>query len=362
VRGQTGAVTEPSSRPHEQPPRPSRLVLVDPHHPDPEVVATAGALLAGGGLVAFPTETVYGLGAHALDVTAVRAVFAGKGRPATDPLIVHLPDAERVGDVVADWPGSAAALAQRFWPGPLTLVLPRAASVPDEITAGRDSVAVRVPAHPVTTAVLRAAGVPVAAPSANRFGRISPTTAAHVASELHGAYDLLLDGGPTPLGVESTVVDLTGPRAVLLRPGGVTLEDLREVLGQVDHTERAAAAEHLDAAAPGQFLRHYAPATPLVLVEGDTAMLAELHLALTSDGAEVRTVELPDDAADAARELYGSLRRSDAFGAELLLVRMVDPAGLGRAVNDRLFRAAHGRVVADATAATVARLRALLQA
>jgi len=341
----------------ELPPRPSELVEIDPHHPDPAIAERAGTLLASGGLVAFPTETVYGLGAHAFDVAAVRAVFAGKGRPATDPLIVHLADVERVAEVVAIWPPAAALLAERFWPGPLTMVLPRSASVPDEITAGRDSVAVRVPAHPVTTAVLRAAGVPVAAPSANRFGRISPTTAAHVASELHGAYDLLLDGGPTPLGVESTVVDLTGDRPVLLRPGGVTLEDLRLVLGEVEHTERVATEEHLDAAAPGMFLRHYAPTTPLVLVEGDAASVEQLRLALVADGAAAHVVELPEDDAAAARGLYSSLRAADGLGVDLLLTRVVDPAGLGRAVNDRLFRAAHGRVVADASAATLARLR-----
>ena len=335
--------------------------MVDPYRPDPSPIERAGRLLASGGLVVFPTETVYGLGAHAFDLTAVRAVFAGKGRPATDPLIVHVADLEAVSGVVAVWPAQAAALAEAFWPGPLTLVLEKRPEVPDEITAGRNTVAVRVPAHPVTQAVLRAAGVPVAAPSANRFGRVSPTTAEHVRSELHGAYDLLLDAGPTPLGVESTVVDLTGDVPELLRPGGVVLEDLREVIGTVRHHDRTTVAEADDAVAPGQFLRHYAPSTPLVLVEGTAALVDTLHAALASRALEAGVVALPAAPDAAARELYAALRAADAQGHGVLLAAVVEPAGLGRAVNDRLFRAAHGRVVADASPSTLERLEHLLR-
>ncbi|CAN5523427.1 L-threonylcarbamoyladenylate synthase [soil metagenome] len=340
--------------------RAGEVVRVAAERPDAAVVGRAGRLLADGGLVAFPTETVYGLGAHAFDVEAVHAVFRGKGRPATDPLIVHVADTALVTEVVSQFPPAAAELAARFWPGPLTMVLPRTAAVPDAITAGRDTVAVRVPAHPVTLAVLRAAGVPVAAPSANRFGRVSPTTADHVISELHGVYDLLLDAGPTPLGVESTVIDLTGPVPVLLRPGGVTLEQLRATLGPVDYEERAATDEADDASAPGQFLRHYAPTTPMILVDGPPGAVDDLAHALRAKQVTVGIIMSPVDPADAAHRLYGSLRNADAEGAQLLLTSTVDPAGMGRAVNDRLFRAAQGRSVTDAATATVDRILALL--
>lgn len=339
--------------------RSSEVLTVDPLDPDRSVIDRAAAALVAGGLVAFPTETVYGLGAHALDAGAVSAVFAGKGRPATDPLIVHLAAQDQVGSVVADWPDAAERLAARFWPGPLTMVLPRQSSVPDSITAGRDSVAVRVPSHPITQALLRSAQVPVAAPSANRFGRISPTTAAHVISELHGVYDLLLDGGPTPLGVESTVVDLTGEHPLLLRPGGVTLEDLVDELGDVGYHERLSTPESVDARAPGQFLRHYSPRTPLVMVDGDAVLITALLDLLADRGVCVALVELPADPDLAAHEVYGALRRGDVGSADLLLVGVLDVDGLGRAVNDRLYRAAQGRVVTDATSAVLDRLTTL---
>ena len=342
--------------------RRSEVVEVDPRDPSPDTIERAAALLVAGGLVAFPTETVYGLGAYAFDPAAVHAVFAGKGRPPTDPLIVHLSHTDLVASVVSDWPERAARLAERFWPGPLTMVLPRSVDVPDSITAGRDTVAVRVPSHPVTHALLHAAQGPVAAPSANRFGRISPTTAAHVISELHGAYDLLLDGGPTPLGVESTVVDLSGDVAAMLRPGGVTLEDLIDELGRVDHVERRAGDESVDAAAPGQFLRHYSPRTPLVMVEGPHTLAGQLSEALEDRGTRAQVVELSEDPDRAAHELYSALRRCDAGSADLLLVGVVAPHGLGRAVNDRLYRAAHGRVVLDASTGTLARLAAFAAA
>src|SRR5262245_52423466 len=185
------------------------VLVVSPESPEAQAIARAAVVLRAGGLVAFPTETVYGLGANALDATAVRRIFTAKGRPANNPLIVHVAGAAHVGRVAAAWPALAARLAERFWPGPLTLILPRSAAVPDEVTAGGPTVAVRVPAHPVARALLEAAGVPVAAPSANRSTQLSPTTAAHVLRGLNGRIDLLLDGGPTAGGLESTVLDLT---------------------------------------------------------------------------------------------------------------------------------------------------------
>ncbi len=340
-------------------PRRSEVVRVDPTEPDDAVLRHAGQVLRDGGLVAFPTETVYGLGAHARDRAALRAVFEGKGRPSTDPLIVHVPSAEAARGVVTEWSPVAERLAAAFWPGPLTMVLPRAEDVPAEVAAGRPTVAVRVPAHPVALGLLSAAGVPVAAPSANRFGRVSPTTARHVVDELDGVYDLLLDGGPTTLGVESTVVDLTGDLPEMLRPGGVTLEDLVAELGEVRHVGRAVTAPEQAASAPGGLLRHYSPSTPLVLVEGGRRLPDQLEHALRERGVDAVVLALPTDAERAARSLYAALREADAAAVALLLAPAFEPAGLGRAVNDRLYRAAHGRVVLDAMPATLDRLVAI---
>ncbi|HWQ14189.1 MAG TPA: L-threonylcarbamoyladenylate synthase, partial [Roseiflexaceae bacterium] len=205
----------------------TRIHSVDPLHPDPSVIDEAAGVIRAGGLVAFPTETVYGLGANALDAAAVGRVFAAKGRPASDPLIVHLRAADQLAQVAVDIPPEAVELARRLWPGPLTLVLRRHLRVPPEVTAGRDTVAVRVPAHPVALALIAAAGVPVVAPSANLFSRPSPTTAQHVLEDLRGRVDLVLDAGPAAIGIESTVVDLTSDPPALLRPGGVPAEELR---------------------------------------------------------------------------------------------------------------------------------------
>jgi L-threonylcarbamoyladenylate synthase len=342
-------------------------VAVDPVRPDPDTIADAARALDDGGLVAFPTETVYGLGASVRRPEAVARIFAAKGRPATDPLIVHVADLAAATGVVSAVPAPARALADAFWPGPLTIVLPRGPLVGDGITAGGASVGVRVPAHPVALALLAAAADPVAAPSANRFGRISPTTADHVVAELGDRMDpvrdRILDGGPTPLGIESTVVDLTdtarsGARPRVLRHGGVPWEDLVAVIGPVDQVEREVADEADPASAPGRFLRHYAPATPLVLVEGDDLVVAELVDRLAARGVRVHAVLLPRDPVDAARRLYADLRAADASGAQALLVTPVPPHGLGRAVNDRLFRAAHGRVVTSADDRDVDRVAA----
>ena len=207
----------------------TEVIRVDPASPDEDSIARAATYIRNGQLVAFPTETVYGLGAHALDREAVRRIFAAKGRPSTDPLIVHVPSFDAVAPLTRNVPPLASVLARHFWPGPLTMVLPKSALVPDEVTAGLDTVAVRVPAHPVARALILAAGVPVAAPSANLFSRPSPTSAAHVLDDLDGRIDAIIDGGTTTLGVESTVIDLSGPVPTVLRPGAITLAALREV-------------------------------------------------------------------------------------------------------------------------------------
>ena len=227
--------------------RVTEVIRVDPASPDEDSIARAAAYIRNGRLVAFPTETVYGLGAHALDRDAVRRIFAAKGRPSTDPLIVHVPSFDALAPLTRNLPPLAAVLARRFWPGPLTMVLPKSALVPDEVTAGLDTVAVRVPAHPVARALILAAGVPVAAPSANLFSRPSPTSAAHVLDNLDGRIDAIIDGGTTTLGVESTVIDLSGPMPTVLRPGAITLAALarsHRVWLAGDHSAASATPPH----------------------------------------------------------------------------------------------------------------------
>lgn len=357
--GEMSARSEGFSNPSADQSRLAEYRQVSTESPEPDVIRYAAELLDSGALVAFPTETVYGLGARASNPKAISDVFLAKGRPLTDPLILHVARVEQVHELVSNFPEAAAELAARFWPGPLTLVLPRHPDVLDLITASQPTVAVRIPSHPVAQALLIETGFAVAAPSANRFGRISPSSAAHVVSELAGQYDLLLDGGPTTLGVESTVVDLSGPVPKLLRPGGVTLEELNLVLSEITYVDRVVAAETTNANAPGQFLRHYSPLTPLVLVEGEEPLTQQLVQALGDKGVTALSVEIPQDQIEAARNLYQLLREADATDAKLLLVRPTQSAGIGRAVNDRLFRAAQGRSLKDCSEESVRRALAI---
>lgn len=335
--------------------------------PDPAGITAAASLLRAGGLVAFPTETVYGLGGDALSAAAVAGIFAAKGRPAEDPLIVHLADISWLPRVAASPPAEALRLAEALWPGPLTMVLPRGPAVPHAVTAGRETVAVRVPAHPVALALILAAGAPIAAPSANRFGHTSPTTAAHVLADLDGRIDAVVDGGPTPIGVESTVLDLTTSTPTLLRPGGVSLERLRDLLGAVDLGARAPQGAGM--ASPGLLERHYAPRSPMVLVVGAAADArawlraragAELAAgrrvgllvpdedarALADLGADVAPLGPAADLDGVARRLYAALRALDERRPDLILARDLGESGLARAISDRLTRAASGNVVA----------------
>ena len=343
------------------------VIRVDPDRPDATAMARAADCLRRGGLVAFPTETVYGLGVHALDPEAVRRLFAAKGRPANDPLIVHVDSLDRVHDLVLHVPETAVALAARFWPGPLTLVLPRSSRVPDEVTAGLNTVAVRVPAHPVARALLTAAAVPVAAPSANLFSRPSPTRASHVLDDLNGRIDLVIDGGPTNVGVESTVLDLSGDVPTILRPGAISLEMLQMILPRV---ERRASTEHGRSAmpSPGMLDRHYSPRAPLTLYEGDAratvARLVRDACAATAAGARVGIMAAEEDRealadlapagarvtiaylgsehdlATVAARLYTVMRELDSAGVDRILVRAFPGEdGLASAIQDRLRRA-----------------------
>lgn len=332
----------------------------------PEALEHAAQLLRAGRLVAFPTETVYGLGARGLDPDAVERIFIAKGRPHSDPVILHVADATWVRELVRETPPLLATLAEAFWPGPLTVVLPRSARVPDLVTAGMDSVAVRVPAHPVALELIRRVGEPIAAPSANLFGRTSPTVAHHVLQDLAGRIDAVLDGGSTTVGVESTVLDLCGEQPAILRPGGITREALEAVLGCAVYLRGAAAGD--DTApqrSPGLLTRHYSPRAEVLLYDGpDAAVYSAVRrvaresdprttaLLLFSEDLEPlrdlagERVDLGSraDPAQAAHALYAAFRDLDARGIRRILVRTAPPAGLGAALNDRLTRAASGRV------------------
>jgi L-threonylcarbamoyladenylate synthase len=328
------------------------------------VLERAATILRAGGLVALPTETVYGLGANALDSTAVTRIFAAKSRPAWDPVIVHIADLAMLDALVESIPEPARRLMAAFWPGPLTLLLPRTRAVPDAVTAGRPLVGIRMPSHPVAIELIRRAGVPVAAPSANRFGHISPTTAEHVLHDLDGRIDAVVDAGPTLHGVESTVIDPARCPMPIYRPGGITAEQIREVAGPVEpyrgHEDlRDAPIEALPS--PGVGLRHYAPRARLILIEApENELSACLADAASAESGERVGVLLPagiDAPAKAttakiyawgrwgvpetlARALYAGLRALDAAECSVILCPLPPPEGLGAAIRDRLRKAA----------------------
>ncbi|HNT74772.1 MAG TPA: L-threonylcarbamoyladenylate synthase [Anaerolineae bacterium] len=347
--------------------RETRVFQVDPQHPDPAPIRYAATVLQAGGLVAFPTETVYGLGANALDARAVAGIFAAKERPFYDPLIVHLADVTGLAQVTQSLPPLALELAAHFWPGPLTLVLPKAPQVPTEITADSATMTVRVPAHPVALALIAAAQTPIAAPSANRFGRISPTHAQHVFTDLAGRIDVILDGGPTRVGVESTVLSLLTSPPTILRPGGISREALAQFLG-VAPLLAASASVSTALPSPGTTLQHYAPRARVFLYCGPRpVMLAAMHaeaVRLTAPGvrvglltaiedvpalADLSAVIQPVGSEDAldevARHLFAGLHALDQAGVAVILARDFGTAGLGLAIRDRLTRAAAGRVI-----------------
>ena len=314
---------------------------------DPRTIPRAAERLGAGEIVAFPTETVYGLGANALNEKAVAKVFAAKNRPAFDPLIVHIGDKEAASQYVTALDQRARQLMDAFWPGPLTLVLPKRSIVPDLVTAGLETVALRMPSHPVALALLRAVDFPIAAPSANPFGYVSPTTAAHVRDSLGDEVDLIIDGGPCTVGVESTVCALTEQQAVLLRPGGVTLEQIEAVVGPV----RVGEPTRTDRRSPGTLPSHYAPRVPVVLLKPGEALpqpeagerLGLLSLTPRPDArGYTRTEALSADGnlLDAATHLFAALRRLDAAGLDRVVIEAVPETGLGRAIMDRLRRAA----------------------
>ncbi len=357
----------------------TRILTLDPSRPDPEKIALATHAIAAGQLVAFPTETVYGLGADAFNPQAVDRIFAAKQRPFSDPLIVHLAHADELDRVAIDIPAGARRLADHFWPGPLTLVLRRAGRVAPNVAAGRNTVAVRVPSHPIAHALLQECGRPIAAPSANLFSRPSPTTARDVIEDLGGRIEMVLDGGPTVIGLESTVLDMTPERPRLLRPGGVALEHLRELVPDLCVAAAPVVADlNSPQQSPGTLLKHYAPRVPMILLRGrlDTAA-ATMHrvvnflkregvhpgLLVTDEEVPlyadlcVETVSLGPgvDCERLGRSLFSHLRELDRLDVDVIIAREVEPVGIGVAINDRLFRAAAGQVLDGADARSLER-------
>jgi len=323
------------------------------------VISLAVELLRRGGLVAFPTETVYGLGADATNPTAVRRIFAAKSRPGTNPLIVHVADASIARRYARTWPKAADELARRFWPGPLTLVLPKAESIVPETTAGRDSVGLRSPDHPLALQLLREFDGPIAAPSANRSNRVSPTTAEHVRRELGGAVDIILDGGPCRVGIESTVLDLTGKMPVILRPGSVTRAQLEQAIGRVEVFEGNISPDKA-AHSPGQQAVHYSPVAPAhrftsseseqlaswcgahaeetIVVMGIAGSATSIILK-DSPSPRLRLILMPNDPDEYARRLYAALHEADGPGVGAIRIEMPDDLPSWIAIRDRIIRA-----------------------
>ena len=334
------------------------LTITDPADP---CLRRVGDCLRSGGLCAMPTETVYGLAANALDGEAVRRIFAAKGRPQDNPLIVHIADRAQLSSLVRDVPENASALADAFWPGPLTIILPKADCIPDAVSCGLDTVAVRMPSHPIAREIIRAAGVPLAAPSANTSGKPSPTTAQHVLRDMDGKIDMIVDGGQCAVGVESTVVTLCADPPRLLRPGGVTLAQLRGVLGEVD-VDKAVLGELADGekpSSPGMKYKHYSPDADVQLIKGTTAQFAKYAAAYPADTTAVvcfngeedafshRTFAIgaPDDGFAHAHAIFDVLRQADLMRFQTVLVHCPGSDGADLAVLNRLLRAAAFQVI-----------------
>src|SRR6266849_5666596 len=354
----------------------TEVVRVDAIRPEPSIIDYAAGLLRAANIVAFPTETVYGLGADVFQPAALERIFVAKERPHSDPLIAHIADEASLELLTTAISEQAKLLASVFWPGPLTLILPRGPRVPHLVTAGLETVAVRMPRHPVALALIRALGSPIAAPSANRFMHVSPTSAQHVLADLAGRIPLILDGGPCEVGVESTVLDLCAERPTILRPGGVSLEALRAVIADVQPPRYRRAEDAADPAennsaaqpSPGQMLTHYAPAIPLLLFDGSVESMRAVMLAearrrqargervgvLVADedvatfqqsGAIVYSLGSSANPAHIASSLFKGLRTLEDARVQVILCRLFDDRGLGLAIRDRLLKAAGGKVI-----------------
>ena len=345
----------------------AEVVTVDRNRPDRAAIERAGQILKRGGLVAFPTETVYGLGGNALDPMASMKIYAAKGRPSDNPLIVHIAELDRLGEIVTEIPEKAGILAKKYWPGPLTMILPKADVVPPETTGGLDSVAVRFPSDPVAQALIRAAGGFVAAPSANTSGRPSPTMASHVEEDLGDAVDMILDGGPVGIGLESTIVDFTEETPTILRPGYINREMMEKVIGPVRTDPGLIAADStVRPKAPGMKYRHYAPKAEMTVVEGEEKAVQEKIRQLAAEkirqGLRVGIIATDESAPfypegivksigarsceeSIARHLYSVLREFDQCGADCIFSEAFDTPQMGRAIMNRLLKAAGHHII-----------------
>jgi L-threonylcarbamoyladenylate synthase len=338
-----------------------QIVKINPEHPEPSKIEIAANVIRSGGLVAFPTETVYGLGAAALDRAAAGKIFKVKRRPFTDPLIVHIAARDDYFSLVDEVSPLTERLMEKFWPGPLTLIARKSSIVPGVVTAGLNTVAIRMPAHKIAISLIKTAGIPVAAPSANLFGHPSPTTAQHVSDDFAAGIDLIIDGGRATIGVESTVLDLTAAPPQILRPGGVTREEIEEMIGKVALFSAREHGNLTPSPSPGMMDTHYAPRAKLILVEGNHASVVkkvqkladslkaqEKKVAIMAtdesvsnyNGSSVRSFGSRDDLKSCAYNLFSVLRSLDKEGADIIIVEAVDPSGLGLAIMDRLRKAA----------------------
>ncbi len=341
----------------------TQVFTIHPEAPEPRIIQHAADAIRAAQLVAFPTETVYGLGANALDAAAIDRIYEAKQRPASDPLIVHIHHLGQLAQIATDVPPAMQQLAERFWPGPLTVVLKRGSTIPANIAAGMDTVAVRMPAHPVATALLMMAGVPIAAPSANTFTRPSATTARHVLEDLNGRVDIVLDGGPTTIGLESTVLDLTVEPAVILRPGGVILAEVRTVLPNA--ILRPGFVDDQASVSPGQSRKHYSPHAEMIVFTGPRAAVLHRMRDVSAEFASQRqtvgvlvadeddqgfppetlVIALGEGLVAISQSLFAGMRQLDELGADVILVRDFGRDGLGTALWDRLSRASEGNII-----------------
>lgn len=311
-------------------------------------IEEAAGIIRRGGIVAFPTETVYGLGGDAFNPRAVAGIFAAKQRPRFDPLIVHIHALTQLDSIAAEIPPAAWQLIKNFWPGPLTIIVPKKDSVPDIVTSGLPAVGIRMPDNAIALELIKSADVPLAAPSANKFAHISPTCAAHVTEQFGEEIDMVLDGGPCTVGVESTIIGFTTSQPVLLRPGGIALEDIDKVIGKVD----IPAHDALTSACSGRQLRHYAPVTPLIIDAGSVTLpgvrkgllsFVRPSSSIAQEYAAIEVLSEKGDLAEAACNLFAAMRRLDSKGLDVIVATAVPDHGLGRAINDRLTRASQSR-------------------
>ncbi len=343
------------------------VIKVNKQNPEKALIKKGADIIRSGGLVAFPTETVYGLGANGLDEEAVKKIFIAKGRPQDNPLILHVAEKDQVPPLVEFISKEAEELMERFWPGPLTLLFKRSKLVPDCITAGLDTVAIRMPNHPVASALIKASGVPIAAPSANTSGKPSPTLANHVIEDLYGKIHMIIDGGKTGIGVESTVLDMSGDKPLILRPGGVTLEQLRDILPQVEEDLSIIKDdENIVPKSPGQKYKHYAPKGEMYLFVGNldnvvnaideyankyielgkkVGIMATDETKSKYDKGVILSIGSRKDKESIARNLFSTLREFDEKGVDIILAEGIDSQGIGKAIMNRMKKAAGGNII-----------------